>query len=115
MTSSPHLISRDSLANGMIQQMVVDRDGQDADILSDDELLASRRSLIPDDYQGEVWLFGYGSLIWNPVLEIAERQIGRIYGYHRRYCLLTKIGRGTPENPGLILGLDHGGSCTGQA
>ncbi len=115
MTSSPHLISRDSLANGTIQQMVVDRDGQGADILSDEELLASRRSLIPDDYQGEVWLFGYGSLIWNPVLEIAERQIGRIYGYHRRYCLLTKIGRGTPENPGLILGLDHGGSCTGQA
>ena len=115
MTSSPHLISRDNLANGTIQQLVKDRDGQGADLLSDDELLASRRSLIPDDYQGEVWLFGYGSLIWNPVLEIAERQIGRIYGYHRRYCLLTKIGRGTPENPGLILGLDHGGSCTGQA
>ena len=115
MTSSPHLISRDNLANGTIQQLVKDRDGQGADLLSDEELLASRRSLIPDDYQGEVWLFGYGSLIWNPVLEIAERQIGRIYGYHRRYCLLTKIGRGTPENPGLILGLDHGGSCTGQA
>ena len=115
MTSSPHLISRDSLAKGMIQQMVVDRDGADADLLSDDELLASRRQLVPDDYDGEVWLFGYGSLIWNPVLEIAERQIGKIYGYHRRYCLLTKIGRGTPENPGLILGLDHGGSCVGQA
>mgnify|MGYP002620024918 CR=1 FL=1 len=115
MTSSPHLISRDNLAKGMIQQMVVDRDGQGADILSEEELLASRRSLIPDDYEGEVWLFGYGSLIWNPVLEIAERRIGRIYGYHRRYCLLTKIGRGTPDNPGLILGLDHGGSCVGQA
>ena len=62
MTSSPHLISRDSLANGMIQKMVMDRDGQGADILSDEDLLASRRSLIPDDYQGEVWLFGYGSL-----------------------------------------------------
>jgi len=115
MSSEPSLLSRDNLASGAIQQLVRDRDGEEADILSDEELLASRRSLIPDDHQGEVWLFGYGSLIWNPVIEIAERHTGRIYGYHRRYCLKTKIGRGTPEKPGLVLGLDHGGSCLGQA
>ena len=115
MPSKPHVISRDSLANGTIQRLVRDRDGEEADILSDDELLTSRRSLIPDDHQGEVWLFGYGSLIWNPVIDISERFTGRIYGYHRRYCLKTKIGRGTPEKPGLVLGLDHGGSCLGQA
>ena len=115
MSAKPQKLNRENLADGTIQQMVRDRDGMNANLLSDEELLASRRSMIADDYKGDVWLFGYGSLIWNPILEIAERRIGQIYGHHRRYCLLTKIGRGTPEHPGLVLGLDHGGSCVGQA
>lgn len=108
-------ITREALASGTIQKMAKERDGDDNGMLDDEELLASRRSMVADDYQEDVWLFGYGSLIWNPVVKIAETCLGRIYGYRRRFCLQTEIGRGSPENPGLVLGLDHGGSCTGLA
>ena len=113
--SSSNLINRETLANGTIRQMALDRDGPDSAILTEEELLESRRSFFPDDYDKDVWLFGYGSLIWNPVVEVKEKTLGRIYGYHRRFCLKTRIGRGSPELPGLILGLDNGGSCTGIA
>ncbi|MCE2517928.1 MAG: gamma-glutamylcyclotransferase [Alphaproteobacteria bacterium] len=115
MSSSPVPISRQSLADGTIQKLARERDGDGSSVLSDDDLIASRRQLIPDDYPDDIWLFGYGSLIWNPTVEVSDKQLGRIYGYHRRYCLQTRIGRGTPELPGLILGLERGGCCTGQA
>lgn len=114
MTDKLSPITREALADGTIQRLVKERDGVYANILSDDELIASRRSLIPDQPEQDVWVFAYGSLIWNPALEITETRIGRIHGYHRRFCLETRIGRGTPEQPGLILGLDRGGCCTGQ-
>src|ERR1700722_1553325 len=61
----------------------------------------------------DVWLFGYGSLMWNPAIEIAERRAGVVRGWHRRFCLWLHIGRGSPDNPGLMLALDRGGSCAG--
>ena len=64
---------------------------------------------------GGVWLFAYGSLIWNPALHYDERRLARVHGWHRSFCLLTRAGRGTPDNPGLVLGLDRGGACTGAA
>ena len=64
---------------------------------------------------GGVWLFAYGSLIWNPALHVAERRLARIHGWHRAFCLSTIAGRGTLEAPGLVLGLDRGGACTGAA
>ncbi len=112
---SSHILNREMLNNGTIRQMALERDGPDTSILNDDELLASRRAIIPDDYEDDIWVFGYGSLIWNPMIEFKEQSLGRIYGYHRRFCLRTKIGRGSPELPGLILGLDNGGACTGLA
>lgn len=62
-----------------------------------------------------VWLFAYGSLIWNPALEFDDRRLARIHGWHRSFCLSTVAGRGTPEAPGLVLALDRGGACTGAA
>jgi cation transport protein ChaC len=62
-----------------------------------------------------VWLFAYGSLIWNPIFKFAEQRIGKIYGWHRSFCLWVPQGRGTPSNRGLVLGLDNGGSCRGIA
>ena len=62
-----------------------------------------------------VWLFAYGSLIWNPALTFAERRVARVNGWHRSFCLSTIAGRGTPELPGLVLGLDRGGACVGAA
>ena len=63
----------------------------------------------------DLWVFGYGSLIWNPAFHFEEKQKARIYGFHRKFCLHLTIGRGSPEKPGLMLALDHGGSCNGIA
>ena len=62
-----------------------------------------------------VWVFGYGSLIWRPEFEFEFKARGLVYGYHRSLCLWSKVYRGTPEKPGLVLGLEPGGSVHGVA
>jgi glutathione-specific gamma-glutamylcyclotransferase len=62
-----------------------------------------------------VWLFAYGSLIWEPVFDYVEAVPALLRGYHRRCCLYSFDYRGTPARPGLVLGLDRGGSCRGVA
>ena len=59
------------------------------------------------------WVFAYGSLIWHPDFEFSERHRVRIHGYHRAFCISSTRYRGTPELPGVVLGLDRGGSCHG--
>lgn len=59
------------------------------------------------------WVFGYGSLMWNPGFAFAERRTGFLRGYHRSFCLYSHRYRGTPDKPGLVLGLDRGGCCRG--
>src|SRR5579864_3025154 len=63
----------------------------------------------------DVWVFGYGSLMWNPAIRVTETRSGLIRGYHRCFCLEMLLGRGSPDRPGLMLGLDRGGSCRGLA
>jgi cation transport protein ChaC len=63
----------------------------------------------------DLWVFGYGSLIWNPAFEFAEQRLALLHGWHRRFCLKMYLGRGTPQTPGLMLALDHGGACKGVA
>jgi glutathione-specific gamma-glutamylcyclotransferase len=63
----------------------------------------------------DLWIFGYGSLIWRPGFAFEERRIATIHGYHRALCVYSHVHRGTPEKPGLVLGLDIGGSCKGVA
>ena len=116
MSTDPILkITRESLSSGVVTKMVAERDSE-TKIASDDELLESRREVVPDDFDcSNVWVFGYGSLIFNPVIEHTERVNAKIYGNHRRFCLRTRIGRGSPDCPGLVLALDRGGSCAGVA
>ena len=64
---------------------------------------------------GPVWLFAYGSLIWRPECSAVERKRGRVHGYHRGLYLWSHEHRGTPQWPGLVFGLDRGGSCSGFA
>lgn len=64
---------------------------------------------------GGFWFFAYGSLMWDPPFAPAQTQPARLYGYHRSFCVNSETYRGTPENPGLSLGLDRGGSCVGVA
>lgn len=59
------------------------------------------------------WVFGYGSLIWDPGFEYSERHRVTIHGYHRAFCIRSVRYRGTVEAPGVVLGLDRGGSCQG--
>ena len=67
------------------------------------------------DSAAPVWLFAYGSLMWNPEMPFAERRPALLRGYHRSFCLYSRDYRGTPERPGLVLGLDRGGACRGIA
>lgn len=62
----------------------------------------------------DLWVFGYGSLMWNPGFPYVEERPGLVHGYHRSLCVRSTIYRGTPDNPGLVLGLDQGGSCCGR-
>ena len=61
----------------------------------------------------DVWVFGYGSLIWRPDFDFMERRLATLRGHHRALCLWSRVNRGTPECPGLVFGLDRGGSCRG--
>ena len=65
--------------------------------------------------RGDLWIFGYGSLMWAPGFRHAERRAGMVYGYHRALCILSNRYRGTPDRPGLVVGLCRGGSCWGMA
>jgi cation transport protein ChaC len=64
---------------------------------------------------GDLWLFAYGSLMWDPAVQIAEIRTATLEGFHRRFCLKTTLGRGSPANPGLMAALDRGGQCHGLA
>jgi len=107
-------LTREQIASGEVRRRIV-ASGYPFPILSEDELAAKLKATLDARNGADVWVFGYGSLMWNPAFYYAERRLGLIHGHHRRFCLWTHAGRGTPERPGLTLALDRGGSCHGVA
>lgn len=111
---SRYKLTRESILDGSLRAASQAMLGTSARYMSDeeralqiDQVLASAPS--PD----AIWVFGYGSLMWNPAFLFAERRTARIHGYHRQFCLWARAGRGSPERPGLMLGIEPGGSCNG--
>jgi len=87
----------------------------DMRVLSDAERAASLAAVLaqrPEHGDG-IWVFAYGSLIWNPAIHITQRRNARVIGWHRSFCLATRAGRGDAATPGMLLGLEPGGSCDG--
>ncbi len=110
MHLTPEIVARVPPFDGKSGLLAGRGDGPtDADYKAGTELLLGQA---PED--GDIWIFAYGSLIWNPEFDFVEERIGSIYGWRRSFCLgWVRIYRGTPENPGIMLALDRGGSCRG--
>src|ERR1700733_2077613 len=67
------------------------------------------------EHEGDLWVFGYGSLMWNPALHVSQSKKAVISGWRRSFCIDLMMGRGSPRRPGLMLALDKGGECAGIA
>lgn len=88
----------------------------DVPLWDDAQRMASMHAALGQRPGGEdLWIFGYGSLIWKPDFTVQETVPAVLRGYHRSLCLQSRVNRGTPDCPGLVFGLDRGGSCRGVA
>jgi cation transport protein ChaC len=83
-------------------------------LTAEEAALIERRRLNPPAGE-DFWVFAYGSLMWRPGFHFLDRQPALLRGYHRAFCVVSQRYRGTPEKPGLVLGLDRGGACRGRA
>ncbi|RZK97355.1 MAG: gamma-glutamylcyclotransferase [Methylobacterium sp.] len=107
------VIREDKAANALT---AIDDDESALQVMTDEELKPGLDAIIEQrGGAGDLWVFAYGSLMWRPEFAFAESRIGTVRGFHRRFCLLQRRFRGTPERPGFVLALDRGGSCRGVA
>jgi cation transport protein ChaC len=80
--------------------------------LTDEEREATRAGVLARNGR-DLWVFAYGSLMWDPGIHVVEIRTAQLAGFRRRFCLKSQLGRGSPENPALMAALDNGGSCQG--
>ncbi|ANK80926.1 gamma-glutamylcyclotransferase [Minwuia thermotolerans] len=113
--SSEHKITREGILEGAVEERLQEAERKGLLQRLPEEVRIRERERVLAEMGETVWVFGYGSLIWNPAFHYVESRPGRIHGFHRSFCLETPLGRGSPEAPGLVLGLDRGGSCQGVA
>ena len=68
-------LSRKVILDGVVRKLAKERDGENSSILSNEDLTISRQKFIPNNYSGpDIWIFGYGSLIWNPLMKFISKQ-----------------------------------------
>lgn len=109
-------LTRESILDGTLHASVRALLGPDARFATDEERRAQVQAILARAPRpGRIWVFAFGSLMWNPAFHFVERRTARIHGFHRQFCLWSRAGRGSPERPGLMLSLESGGSCTGVA
>jgi cation transport protein ChaC len=111
-------ITRQTLLDGTLRarQLEYARQNPELKLRTEAEMAALLDGILAAHPAGEdVYVFGYGSLIWNPAFHFIDRVPALLRGWHRRFCLRMYQGRGTRETPGLMLALDHGGACKGVA
>ena len=113
MPSRTLALSHDLIARAHPEAVADEPDAQV--FLTDTELAPGLTAALAD--RGEtregLWVFGYGSLMWQPEFAIAEQRVGTVQGWQRRFCLLQRRFRGSTARPGLVLALEAGGFCTG--
>jgi len=106
-------LSRRDLELGRMREVYVEALAE-GHALTDQQLYDSlAKTLAAKPRNAGWWVFAYGSLLWNPIFPFAEARRANVHGLHRRFCLWSLATRGTPNAPGLVLGLDRGGSCRG--
>jgi len=109
-------LTRESLLDGTFHAAVRGTLGSNVRFMTDAERATQIEDILARAPRSRrVWVFAFGSLIWNPAFHFVERRTARIHGFHRQFCLWARAGRGSPERPGLMLSLVSGGSCTGVA
>lgn len=109
-------LTRDSILDGTFHAAVRATIGPNVRVVTDAERAAQVKAILARAPRpGAIWIFAFGSLIWNPAFHFVERRTARIHGFHRQFCLWARAGRGSPERPGLMLSLERGGSCSGVA
>lgn len=114
MRNAPLALSLDLIARA--HAVPVPDDETALSVMTDAELRPGLDAIIDQrGAGGDLWVFAYGSLMWRPEFAYAESRIGTVRGFHRRFCLLQRRFRGTPERPGFVLALDRGGLCRGVA
>jgi cation transport protein ChaC len=108
-------LSRRDLELGRMRALYVEA-VDETRALNDEQLSSSLTECLAEKPKGSGWwVFAYGSLLWNPLFPVAEMRPATLRGMHRSFCLWSLASRGTPQTPGLVLGLEPGGSCRGIA
>lgn len=109
----PDTLCRRDLESGRMRELYIAATDSDR-ALNDEQLSASLTATLAEKPKGAGWwIFGYGSLLWNPLFPVAEMRPATLRGFHRSFCLWSLASRGTPDCPGLVLGLESGGACKG--
>lgn len=108
------MLTRTDLENDVLRKSCAQR--PELPVLCDTDFSASLERVLSSHPAGDdCWVFAYGSLIWNPLFDYVGREPATIHGFHRGFCMWSRLGRGSPERPGLMLALDRGGRCRGIA